>query len=362
MNRPNESFIEVVTDAARQIPMELPEIASTIKPALVERVQAALADDCEHVHALGRLESLALQLCRIQLGDDDQPGSLRLESPQLVVFAADHGLADEGVSVFPQDNTRKMALRFLEGQGKSNALAEQFGFAATLVDAGVASHLPAPGAQANVPLLLRKIGYGTRNMVLTQAMSVPQALSALQAGMDVVRHLPGNVLALSNIGVAGNACAALLLSRLCGVPLVDACGKDQTADPALGQHRLERLFAAASRHRRAVAPLDALAALGGFEVAMMSGAMIRAASERRVVLVDGFVAGAAALVARALVPAVSDYLVFTHRSADPGHRLLLIHMQATPLLDLELRTSQGIGALLAWPMLQAAQRLLSQRG
>lgn len=361
MNRPNESFIEVVTDAARQIPMELPQVPSTDKPALQERVLAALSDDCEHAHALGRLESLALQLCRIRLGEGDAPSALRLDAPQLVVFAADHGLADEGVSVFSQDNTRKMALRFLDGQGRSNALARQFGFATTLVDAGVASHLPAPGAHAGGPLLLRKIGYGTRNMVLTQAMSVAQALSALQAGMDVVRHLPGNVLALSNIGVAGNACAALLLSRLCGVPLIDACGKDQSTDPALGQRRLERLFAAASRHRRAVAPLDVLAALGGFEIAMMSGAMIRAASERRVVLVDGFVAGAAALVARALVPDVSDYLVFTHRTAEPGHRLLLIHMQATPLLDLEMRAGQGVGALLAWPMLQAAQTLLTMK-
>jgi nicotinate-nucleotide--dimethylbenzimidazole phosphoribosyltransferase len=176
----------------------------------------------------------------------------------------------------------------------------------------------------------------------------------------VVRHLPGNVIALSNIGVGGNACAAQLLSRLCGVPLADACGKEQAADEVRAQRKLERLFAAASRHRKATAPLDVLAAMGGFEIAMLCGAMIQAASERRVVLVDGFVAGAAALLARALVPTVSDYLVFTQRSAEPGHRLLLIHLQATPLLDMDLRAGQGVGALLAWPLLLAAQRLLQR--
>jgi nicotinate-nucleotide--dimethylbenzimidazole phosphoribosyltransferase len=158
--------------------------------------------------------------------------------------------------------------------------------------------------------------------------------------------------------VAGNASAAQLLSRLCGVPLADACGKGQAQDEVRAQRKLERLFAAASRHRKATAPLGVLAAMGGFEIAMLCGAILQAASERRVVLLDGFVVGAAALVARALSPAVTDYLVFAQRSAEPGHRLLLIHMQATPLLDLNLRTGQGTGALLAWPLLLAAQRLI----
>ena len=205
---------------------------------------------------------------------------------------------------------------------------------------------------------MRKIGYATRNMVLSPAMSVPQAVAALHAGMDVVHHLPGNVLALGDVGVGSTSCAALLLSRLCGVPLADACGRGSGLDEAQLQHKLEKLFAAASRHRKATTPLDALAAMGGFEIAMMAGAMLQAASERRVVLVDGFVASAAALVARGLVPAVADYLVFAHRSAEPGHRLLLIHLQAQPLLDMELRMGQGVGSLLAWPLLQAAQRLL----
>ena len=145
-----------------------------------------------------------------------------------------------------------------------------------------------------------------------------------------------------------------------GVPLADACGKDQAQDEVRAQRKLERLFAAASRHRKATAPLDVLAAMGGFEIGMLCGAMIQAASERRVVIVDGFVAGTAALLARALVPAVADYLVHAHRSAEPGHRLLLIHLQTQPLLDMELNAGEGMGALLAWPLLLAAQRLLER--
>jgi nicotinate-nucleotide--dimethylbenzimidazole phosphoribosyltransferase len=249
--------------------------------------------------------------------------------------------------------------QLLTGQHPVNALAAAHGFDLTLVDAGVASPLTLPPNEpARVPLLLRKIGYGTRNTVITHAMSPAQACSALQGGMDAVRHLPGNVLALGHIGVAGEASAALMLSRIGGVRLADACGKEQEPDPAFAQRKLERLFLAASRHRKATAPLDVLCAMGGFDIAMLCGAMIQAASERRVILVDGLVAGAAALLARALVPAVADCLVFAHCSAEPGHRQLLTHLQARPLLDLGLHTGQGMGALLAWPLLLAAQRLL----
>jgi len=340
--------------------LRLPAIAHTTDTALDTRVTERLSSSAWPEHALGRLEALALQLARIQHTGPLGLERIALDAPQLVVFAGDHGIADEGVSLFPQDTTRLLVLRLLQGTATANALADLQGFDLTVVDAGVASHIILPdNAKPRVSLQLRKIGYGTRNMVLSAAMSVPQAVAALHAGMDVVQHLPGQVLALGSVGVGSTSCAALLLSRLCGVPLADACGRSGEPDEAGLQHKLEKLFSAARRHRSATAPLNVLAAMGGFEIAMMAGAMLQAASERRVVLVDGFVAGAAALVARSLVPAVTDYLVFAHRSAEPGHRLLLIHLQAQPLLDLDLRTGQGVGTLLAWPLLQAAQRLLA---
>lgn len=338
-----------------------PEVSPTANPPLDLKVQRRLRGEQDQAPSLGRLEGLAMQLARIQHASGHELEDLRFDTPQLVVFAADHGLADEGVSKSPQDLTHRCACELLAGKSPAVALAWHSGFDVTLVDAGVARPLQLPdGSEAAVALLLRKIGYGTRNAAMAPAMSTAQARSAIQVGMDVIRHLPGNVVALGSIGVAGEASAALLLSRLCGVPLSDACGKDQEVDEVFGQRKLERLFVAASRHRRATSAQAALAAMGGFEIAMLCGAMIQAASERRVVLVDGFVAGTAALVARAFVPAVEDYLVFAHRSAEPGHRLLLIHLQASPLLDMELRSSDGVGALLAWPLLQAAQQLLQR--
>lgn len=343
--------------------LRLPAVLPTADAALDAAVTQRLALQGFPAHALGRLETLVLQLARIQSASAQSFDLLVFDSPQVVVFAADHGIADEGVSAFALEVTQQRVVHMLQGQAPVNALAALHGFDVTVVDAGLASHAVVPeDAARRVPLVVRKIGHGTRNMVLSPAMSITQAMAALHAGMDVVKHLPGNVLALGDVGVGSTSCAALLLSRLCGVPLADACGRDHHQEGGLTnaqlQNKLEKLFLAASRHRKAVTPLDALAAMGGFEIAMMVGAMLQAASERRVVLVDGFVASAAALVARGLCPAVADYLVFGHRSAEPGHRLLLIHLQAQPLLDMELRVGQASGALLAWPLLQAAQSLL----
>ncbi|WP_291008510.1 nicotinate-nucleotide--dimethylbenzimidazole phosphoribosyltransferase [Hydrogenophaga sp.] len=350
------------TDVEAPAP-KLPAIAATADALLDAAMLKRIQPEAFSPHALGRLEDLVLQLARVQSAGHLPLDLLVFDSPQVLVFAADHGISDEGVSAVPQQATRERVQQILQGRAPINTLAETMGFDLTVVDAGVASHVVEAGAAApSVPLLVRKIGYGTRNMVLGPAMSLAQAISALQAGMDVVRHLPGNVLALGDVGVGNTSCAALLLSRLCGVPLADACGRDHPIPGGLDntqlQNKLEKLSAAASRHRKAVKPLDALAALGGFEIAMMAGAMLQAASERRVVLVDGFVAGAAALVARGLCPPVADYLVFTHRTIDPGHRLMLIHLQVQPLMDMELRVGQGVGALVAWPILQTAQALL----
>jgi nicotinate-nucleotide--dimethylbenzimidazole phosphoribosyltransferase len=352
------------TEAAAPAPVpKLPSITSTANPALDAELVGRLLPLGFPPHALGRMESLVLQLARIQSAGPLPFDLLAFDSPQLVVFAADHGIVDDGVSAFPQDTTRQRVMQLLNCSAPANTLAAMHGFDITVVDAGVAIHLKPPAdGKSHPPLLLRKIGYGTRNIVMSPAMTLAQAISALHAGMDVVRHLPGNVLAVGDVGVGNTSSAALLLSRLCGVPLADACGHSQPVDGGLDsiqlQNKLEKLFAAASRHRKAVKPLDALAAMGGFEIAMMVGAMLQGASDRRVILVDGFVAGTAALVARALSPNVADYLVFAHRAVDPGHRLLLIHMQVQPLMDMELRIGQGAGAMLAWPLLLAAQGLL----
>lgn len=321
-------------------------------PAVKPVTRSAQSTGIQDV-AWGRLAPLSDRLTAITRMDvRARPG---IDQPQLVVFAADHGIADEEIAQFGPDATSRLVKAMLTPDSPVLRMAREHGIGLTVVDAGVAVPLTPPSdPQTQVTLLSRKIGFGTRNMLLRPAMSAEQAVSALRAGMDVVRLLPGNAVLIGEASAASRASAILLLSRLCGVPLADACGQHPDWSDSTLKQRLERLFGVAARHRKAITPFDALVAMGGFDVAMMAGAMIQAASEGRLVVVDGFVAAAAALVARGLAPAVADYLVFSHLSADPGHRLLMIHLQDRPLLDMELRMGQGVGALLAWPLIRSA--------
>lgn len=330
--------------------LRLPEIEATADTALAARLQHKIDQKTKPQGALGQLERLALQIGLMQRSD-----SLRFDAPQMVVFAADHGIAVEGVSAFPQAVTVQMAGNMLAGGAAINVFARQHGFALHVVDAGVAADL------ADHPQLLkRKIAAGTHNICVGPAMSLAQAGQALQAGMEVVQGLPGNVVAFGEMGIANTSAAALLLARLADLPLAEVVGRGTGLDDAQLAHKQAVLTRALARHADVREPLAVLAALGGFEITMMAGAMLQAASERRVVLVDGFIAGAAALVACALAPQVRDYLVFCHRSAERGHHLLLAHLKATPLLDLDMRLGEGTGALLAWPLLQSAALFMAE--
>ena len=330
----------------------LPAIESTANAALAIRLRHKIDHKTKPLGALGQLETLALQLGLIQRTE-----SPALNDPQMLVFAADHGIAAEGVSAYPQAVTVQMVGNMLAGGAAINVFARQHGFALQVVDAGVAAELP-----AHSRLQPRKIAMGTKNICHEAAMSRLEAQAALAAGMQVVQALPGNVVALGEMGIANTSPAALLLARLTGASIIDATGRGTGLDDAQLRHKQAVLARALARHP-ATQPLDALgelAALGGFEIAMMAGAMLQAASERRVVLVDGFIAGAAALVAQALAPNVRDYLVFCHQSAEHGHRLLLSHLEARPLLELDLRLGEGTGALLAWPLVQSAANFLNE--
>jgi nicotinate-nucleotide--dimethylbenzimidazole phosphoribosyltransferase len=333
---------------------QLPAIEATANSALAARLQHKIDTKTKPLGALGQLENLALQLGLIQRRE-----TLEFKQPQMVVFAADHGVASEGVSAFPQAVTMQMVANMLAGGAAINVLARQHGFALHVVDAGVASDLPNDLIH-HPQLIQRKIAHGTHNLATGPAMTAHQLHAALQAGCDVLASLPGNVVAFGEMGIANTSPAALLLHRLAGVSITEATGRGTgLTDPQL-LHKQAVLQRASDLHKDAAQPLEVLAALGGFEIAMMTGAMLQAASERRVILVDGFIAGSAALVACALTPAAKDYMVFCHRSAEHGHHLLLAHLKARPLLDLDLRLGEGTGALLAWPLLQSAALLMHE--
>ena len=328
----------------------LPLIADIANASLTQALQHKLNNKTKPLGSLGRLESLALTLGQIQ-GTE----SPRLEQPQMVVCAADHGLAARGVSAYPSDVTWQMVENFLSGGAAVSVLARQHGLALTVVDCGV-RHDFAPRAG----LLVRKVAPGTADASAGPAMSMAQCLQAIQAGRGVVQGLPGNVVLLGEMGIGNTSVASMLLARLAGLPIADCTGAGTGLDDAAVLRKVAILGEVLARHAQATTPLDALAAFGGFEVATLVGVVLQAAHARRVVVVDGFITTAAVLVAHALQPHVLQRCVFAHRSGERGHGLMLAHLGAQPLLDLGLRLGEGSGAALAWPLLESACAVLRE--
>ncbi len=328
----------------------LPQVSDLFDADLAARVQHKLDRKTKPLGSLGRLESLALRLALIQ--GSETP---RLELPQMVVFAGDHGLAARGVSAYPSDVTWQMVENFLAGGAAVSVLARQHGLSLTVVDAGV-KHDFAPRAG----LQIRKIAPGTADAMAGPAMSPEQCALALAQGAEVVRGLPGNTLLLGEMGIGNTSAAALLMARLTGEAIDRCTGRGTGVDGPALVRKTETLRAVLARHPQAKTPLEALAAFGGFEIAMMVGAILEAAAQRRVIVVDGFIVSAAVLVASRLAPAVLQRCVFAHQSDESGHKLMLARLEAEPLLSLGLRLGEGSGAALAWPLLESSCRILAE--
>jgi len=336
--------------------MQIPHLPDLTNPALTARLQRLIDQKTKPLGSLGRLESLALRLGQI-LGTE----APQLQAPQMLVCAGDHGLAARGVSAFPSDVTWQMVENFLAGGAAVSVLARQHGLALTVVDCGVVKDIAARSCAPGQPqLLLRKVAPGTQDASQGPAMGLAQCEAALQNGMDVVRGLPGNAVLLGEMGIGNTSVASLLLARLAGLPIAECTGAGTGLDAAGIARKCAVLQQALDANAGATEPLAALAALGGFEVATLVGAVLQAAAERRVIVVDGFITSAAVLVASRLQPHVLQRCVFAHRSGERAHGLMLEQMQAEPLLDLGLRLGEGSGAALAWPLLQSACAILRE--
>ena len=316
-------------------------------PPLEQRLQARLDRKAKPVGSLGRLEALAVQLGTIQATE-----SPRVVDPVVLVFAGDHGTP---TSAYPSSVTAAMVGAYLAGQAAINLLAAQAGARLLVVDAGVAAPLPPhPG------LLDAKVAPGTQDWTQGPAMTTAQCADAMAAAASIVDALAAGgttVLALGEMGIGNTASAALLAHKVAGLPLLAGPGAGH--DPAGLARKQALMEAGAVRTPRHLDPLAALAEYGGFEVAMLAAAILRAAERRLCVVVDGVIVTAAALVAHALQPACLSCCVFAHRSAEPGHDAMLAYLNATPLLDLGLRLGEGTGAALALPLLRAAAGVLA---
>ncbi|WP_322014392.1 nicotinate-nucleotide--dimethylbenzimidazole phosphoribosyltransferase [Paraburkholderia sp. J12] len=330
----------------------------------IEPLDLSRRDELQHLidtktkppGSLGRLESLARQLGLIQ--HTTRP---TVERPAMIVFAGDHGIANEGVSPYPQAVTAQMVANFLTGGAAINAFSGVAGLVLEIVDAGVATDLPPvppSGSFVQAP-----IARGTRNFAQEPAMTREQAIAALEAGAARVRHhaaLGTNVIGFGEMGIANTSSAACLMSRLCNVPIDECVGRGTGLDNAGLAKKRNVLAAALAQHANVREPLDVLATFGGFEIAMMVGAYLEAARSRMAILVDGFIATAALVVADALAPNVRGYCVFAHASNEAGHRRMLDHFGARELLSLDLRLGEGTGAALAVPLLRAACAFLNE--
>jgi nicotinate-nucleotide--dimethylbenzimidazole phosphoribosyltransferase len=325
-------------------------IAPTSNPLLERALRDKLQRRAETIGSLGELEPLAVRIGLIQ--NTLKP---RFREPQLMLFASDHGLAVEGLPTPPGQGTAERAWQALTGQLPVAVFARIQGLTLSVVDGGVAERL-APHEH----LLMRKIAHGTRNARVGPAMSIEQAQAAIRAGMEIGDSLPGNLMACAGIGVGGHESAALMLSRLAGMPVRPLLMSRPEMDPDRLNHLTAVAQAAHLRHRDVMDPVEVLAAFGGFEIAMMVGAMLVSASRRHLIMIDGLPACAALMVAMRIAAPVTDYCVFCRSHSHMGLDVVFDLFRTTALLELGMESSDGTGATLSWPLVRAAAALLSE--
>ncbi|HET9655883.1 MAG TPA: nicotinate-nucleotide--dimethylbenzimidazole phosphoribosyltransferase [Kineosporiaceae bacterium] len=312
--------------------------------------------------SLGILEDVSVRLAGLA-GTCPPP----LPEPAAVaVFAADHGVHARGVSPWPQEVTAQMVANFLAGGAAVNALAAQVGAQVVVVDVGVATPVPGlPGEPAPGRVFWdRRIRPGTADLSTGPAMTADEAVAGLEAGIQVAVDLVDQgyrCLLTGDMGIANTTASAALISAFTGAEPARVTGRGTGVDAQTWQLKVDVVAEALRLHRPDPAdPVGVLAALGGLEHAALAGFVLGAAARRTPVVLDGVIAGSAALVAQALAPAAVDACVAGHRSVEPGHAVALERLGLTPLVDLQLRLGEGTGALLALPLVQSAVRALRE--
>ncbi|MBL8287599.1 MAG: nicotinate-nucleotide--dimethylbenzimidazole phosphoribosyltransferase [Rubrivivax sp.] len=328
-------------------------VTPTSNPALERALHDKLSRRQEVNGGLGELEPLATRIGLMQ--NSLKP---RLREPQLMVFAADHGVAVDGVdtaSGVHNRGTSDTVRKILTNQLPLTVFAQAQQMQVTVVDCGMADEPP-----LHDRLLLRKIAHGTRNTRVAMAMSLEQAHAAMRAGMEIGDKLRGNATVLAGVGVGAHESAALVLARLSDSPIRDLVISGPDMDTGRLTHLMAVVLGAQARHREVAEPVEVLAAFGGFEVAVMVGVMLMAASKRHLLMIDGVPACAALMVASRIAPAVTDYCVFCRSHHHRGLDQALSLFSASALLELGMEATDGTGATLAWPLVRSAAALLGE--
>jgi nicotinate-nucleotide--dimethylbenzimidazole phosphoribosyltransferase len=301
--------------------------------------------------SLGSLEAVVRQLAGIK---GEVPRNLKCKTH--ILMAGDHGVVAEGVSAFPQEVTPQMVLNFARGGAAINVLARHAGADLVLVDVGVATELPdLPG------LLKRKVAAGTNNLARGAAMTVEQAIAALEVGIKVAAEkiaAGADLLGIGEMGIGNTTPSAAILAAFSDMPLEQITGRGTGADDKRLQQKIKAIARGLEVNRPdPEKPLEVLARVGGLEIGGMAGVILAGAAYRVPVLIDGFISGAAALVATRLAPLARDYILASHLSEEPGHAVCLTLMGLKPMLTMQMRLGEGTGAVLAMPMVDASLRI-----
>jgi nicotinate-nucleotide--dimethylbenzimidazole phosphoribosyltransferase len=304
--------------------------------------------------SLGRLEDLAAQWVAIRRG-----APLGVLKKAVYVFAADHGITAEGVSAYPAEVTRQMVLNFLAGGAAVNVLARLHQAAVHVVDVGVDADM-----SGHAGLLQHKVRRGSRNMLHEPAMSEEEIAAALSAGNTLAENAFAqgvDLLAIGEMGIGNTTAASVMTAALTGTPAALVTGRGTGVDDASYERKCAVVAAVLERHFASPAePREVLRCAGGLEIAAMTGMILGAARRQVAIVMDGFIATAAAAVACAMEPGTRAYLFAGHQSQEPGHRALLNHLEIEPILDLHMRLGEGTGAVLAMPVLESAMRLYQE--
>jgi nicotinate-nucleotide--dimethylbenzimidazole phosphoribosyltransferase len=324
-----------------------------VSKSALDAAQAAIDIKTKPAGSLGRIETLARQISGVQ-------NSLtpRVDPALLLLFAADHGLVEEGISAWPSEVTTQMVANFLRGGAAANVFARANKVDISIIDAGIIGELP------DHPSLIRaNIKKGTANAMHEDAMNGDELEQALVFGANLAMEAIKSgtkVIAIGEMGIGNTSSATLLAHAVHGIDLAALTGPGAGLDEEGVRRKRLILAKVASRKPGKLSPMEALQAYGGLEIAMMAGAIIGTASAGGIVLVDGFIASSAALCALSARPQAAQYTVFAHRSKEPGHPLMLQAIGAEPLIDLDLHLGEGTGALLAYPLLRSACAMLNE--
>jgi nicotinate-nucleotide--dimethylbenzimidazole phosphoribosyltransferase len=335
---------------------QLTEIEENLKQQLQHKIDSKT----KPIGALGELEEVALQVGCIQ-----QTLSPQVINPHIIVFAGDHGIAQTKlVNPYPQAVTAQMVLNFLGGGAAINVFCHQHGITLKIVDAGV-NHQWEKGIQ-HEDFINSKVGNGTRNYLDEPAMSEAEVVKAIEEGKKIINHtgMSGcNIVGFGEMGISNTSSASLIMSVVLRQPIKECVGRGTGAADSqleIKKYVLQKVVDKYHLDAYANEPITLLSIVGGFEIAMMAGAYLQAATNRRVIVVDGFIATAALLIAHQINKDVLRYCIFAHASDEQGHRKMLAFLNARPLLQLGLRLGEGTGAALAIPLIQSAVAFLNQ--